>query len=157
MGIRGLTARKLCVTIIALFFACAAAFAFLFAPTAAGAEESSTVPNIELGAIGETYIIGDASVSSALGAESVRGDADKYGWYVYSEVNNTYRYTRHDIGWEAAMSAVTSADNRVRVVLASDWIAQPTEREVGNIKLYTSFGADEKVFPYGRLEIPQGM
>ena len=159
MGFRSLTARKLCVTVIALIFACAAAFAFLFAPTTAiKAEESSTVPNIELGAIGVTYIIGDDSVNNLIGAEEVNGNAEEYGWYVYSEANNTYRYTRLDMGWAAAMSAVTSANNRVRVVLASDWIAQPTEREVSNNKLlYTSFGADEKVFPYGRLEIPQGM
>ena len=158
MGFRSLTARKLCVTVIALIFACAAAFAFLFAPTTAiKAEESSTVPNIELGAIGVTYIIGDDSVNNLIGAEEVNGNAEEYGWYVYSEANNTYRYTRHDMGWAAAMSAVTSANNRVRVVLASDWIAQPTEREVSDIKLYTSFGSDEKVYPYGRLEIPQGM
>ena len=80
MGFRSLTARKLCVTVIALIFACAAAFAFLFAPTTAiKAEESSTVPNIELGAIGVTYIIGDDSVNNLIGAEEVNGNAEEYG------------------------------------------------------------------------------
>ncbi len=28
---------------------------------------------------------------------------------------------------------------------------------MSDIKLHTSFGSDEKVYPYGRLEIPHGM
>ena len=150
--------KKYCAAIIiALVLACAAALAFVFAPMgAASADEATPETTVELGKIGMTFIIGDADISSSFGVEAVNGNEDIYGWYLFDEDTNTYTYSRHDMGWAAAIGAQSASDDRVRVVLASDWIAQETDRTVGSTKLFTEFGADENVFPYGRLDIPQG-
>ena len=159
-----MTAKQFSITnycsaiIIAIILACTAAILFVCAPSSRSANADVTVaqPNIDLGAIGATYIIGDESVKEMLGAEEVNGSSEKYGWYVFNEDADTYRFSRHDMGWASAVGSVSSANSRVRVVLASDWTAQETDRDVDGIALLTEFGSDVKIFPYGRLDIPRG-
>ncbi|MCM1368469.1 MAG: hypothetical protein NC184_06660 [Roseburia sp.] len=112
-----------------------------------------------------TYVIGDEALENSPTALAVDGDAEKYGVYRYDADGNVYTFSRHDVGWTKAMSEQTSAQSAVCVKLASDWVAQPTARvAIGknefqsdkDIELLTSFG-DEQAFPYGRIEVPQGM
>ncbi len=148
--------------IFALLFLCATAV-FIPASKWAKAENTYASKSDGLGDIGVTYVIGDSSVKDMFGAVFVDENKPEYGMYYQDEETNTFTYSEHEWGWAAAMAvgaSASSVNDRVRVVLASDWIAQRTDRKAQfrdkTIYLATSFGISESVFPYGRLDVPQG-
>lgn len=148
--------------IFVLLFLCVGAV-LLPASKNANAENTSASRSDDLGEVVVTYVIGDASITDKFGAVFVDESKPEYGMYYEDEENGIFTYSEHEWGWAAAMSfgaSASSANERVRVVLASDWIAQRTDRKAvfrnNTIPLITSFGNSESVFPYGRLEVPQG-
>lgn len=152
MGLKGLTVRRFCTAIIvALVLACAAVLAFVFAPTGAASAESRP-SRYERSENTYSYIftIGDDSVEFDIGAKPVNNNAQEYGWFTYAEISgvHVYKYSSHEIGWAYAVSAKSSKDSMIKVILASDWTAQAGENG------YSTFGKDPRGFKEGKIWLP---